>query len=99
MLALLFAAEFVSALGVTVLDIAAGSVQIAATPVTMLAVVAGFKRTLNYGIRPIGALIGGGLGAAIGVRSALWIATLGALLGVLWVVFSPLSTMRKLPEQ
>jgi MFS family permease len=98
-LALLFAAEFVSALGVMVLDIAAGSVQIAATPEAMLAVVSGFKRTVNYGIRPVGALIGGVLGAAIGVRSALWIASLGALLGVFWVVFSPLSTMRKLPEE
>ena len=98
-LAMLFAAEFVSALGVIVLDIAAGSVQIAATPETKLAVVSGFKRTVNYGIRPIGALIGGGLGSAVGVRSALWIASLGALLGVLWVFFSPLRTMRKLPEE
>ncbi|MFF0256918.1 MFS transporter [Micromonospora zamorensis] len=98
-LALLITAEFVSALGVMVLDIAAGSVQTAATPETMLALVSGFKRTVNYGIRPVGALIGGGLGTAIGVRSALWIASLGALLGVLWVVFSPLRTMRKLPEE
>ncbi|WP_410813717.1 MFS transporter [Micromonospora sp. 067-2] len=98
-LALLFAADFVSALGVMVLDIAAGSVQIAATPQEMLAVVSGFKRAVNYGIRPIGALIGGALGAAIGVRPALWIASLGALLGVFWVVFSPVSTMRKLPEE
>ncbi|MEV1145377.1 MFS transporter [Micromonospora sp. NPDC049799] len=97
--ALLVTAEFVSALGVMVLDIAAGSVQIAATPETMLAVVSGFKRTVNYGIRPVGALIGGALGATIGVRSALWIATVGALLGVLWVVFSPLRTMRQLPEE
>ncbi len=97
-LALLFAAEFVSALGVIVLDIAVGSVQIAATPVAMLAVVSGFRRTVNHGIRPIGALIGGALGAAIGVRPALWIASLAALLGVFWVVFSPLRTMRKLPE-
>lgn len=97
-LALLFTAEFVAALGVMVLDIAVGSVQVAATPETKLAVVSGFKRTVNYGIRPVGALIGGALGATIGVRPALWIATLGALLGVLWVVFSPLRTMRELPE-
>ncbi|MFI7574702.1 MFS transporter [Micromonospora sp. NPDC049497] len=97
--ALLVTAEFVSALGVMVLDIAYGSVQIAATPETMLAVVSGFKRTVNYGIRPVGALIGGALGAAIGVRPALWIATVGALLGVLWVLFSPLRTMRQLPEE
>ncbi|MFI7081749.1 MFS transporter [Micromonospora sp. NPDC049903] len=97
-LAMLFAAEFVSALGVMILDIAVGSVQIAATPVAMLAVVSGFRRTVNHGIRPIGALVGGALGATLGVRPALWIAALGALLGVLWVVFSPLRTMRALPE-
>ncbi|MFF0720104.1 MFS transporter [Verrucosispora sp. NA02020] len=97
-LALLFAAEFVSALGVMILDIAVGSVQIAATPVAMLAVVSGFRRTVNHGIRPIGALVGGALGATLGVRPALWIAALGALLGVLWVVFSPLRTMQTLPE-
>ncbi|MEW2472487.1 MFS transporter [Micromonospora gifhornensis] len=98
-LALLFTAEFVSALGVMVLDIAVGSVQIAATPVAVLAVVSGFRRTVNHGIRPIGALVGGTLGAAIGVRPALWIASIGALLGLLWVVFSPLRGMRTLPEE
>jgi MFS family permease len=98
-LALLFAAEFLAALGVMMLDITAGSVQTAATPEPMLAVVSGFKRTVNYGIRPVGALLGGALGTAIGVRPALWIATVGALLGVLWVVFSPLRTMRELPGE
>ncbi|RZU52795.1 putative MFS family arabinose efflux permease [Krasilnikovia cinnamomea] len=98
-LTLLFAAEFVSALGVMLLDITAGSVQTAATPQPMLAVVAGFDRTVNYGIRPLGAVLGGALGATIGIRPTLWIATLGALLGALWVLFSPLRTMRQLPEQ
>ncbi|HEX5199295.1 MAG TPA: MFS transporter [Actinoplanes sp.] len=94
---LLFVAEFIAALGVMLLDIAAGSVQTAATPHERLSVVSGFKRTVNYGIRPIGAVLGGALGAAIGVRPALWIATVGALLGVVWVVLSPLRTMRELP--
>ncbi len=98
-LVLLFAAKFISALGVMFLDITAGSVQLAATPKTMLAVVSGVKRTVNYGIRPVGALIGGELGAAIGTHSVLWIASIGALLGVFWVVFSPLRTMRRLPEE
>jgi predicted MFS family arabinose efflux permease len=97
-LAALFTAEFLAALGVMILDIAYGSVQTAATPPSMLAVVSGFKRTVNYGIRPIGALLGGALGATIGVRPSLWIATVGALLGTLWVWFSPLRTMRDLPE-
>lgn len=97
-LAMLLAAEFLSALGVMLLDIAAGSLQIATTPPGMLALVQGFKRTVNYGIRPIGALAGGALGAAIGVRPALWIATVGAVVGVLWVLFSPVASMRELPD-
>jgi MFS family permease len=94
---LLFVAEFLSALGVMVLDIAAGSVQTAATPHDRLSVASGFKRTVNYGIRPVGAVLGGALGATIGVRPALWVATIGGLLGVLWVVLSPLRKMRDLP--
>jgi MFS family permease len=95
---LLFVAEMVSALGVMLLDIAAGSLQTAATPHDRLSVVSGFKRTVNYGIRPVGAVLGGWLGTIIGVRPALWVATIGALLGVVWVLLSPLRTMRDLPE-
>ena len=71
--------------------------QTAATPHDRLSVVSGFKRTVNYGIRPVGAVLGGALGSVIGVRPALWVATIGGLLGVLWVVLSPLRTMRELP--
>jgi len=94
----LFVAELLSAMGVMLLDIAAGSLQTAATPHDRLSVVSGFKRTVNYGIRPVGAVLGGARGSLIGVRPALWVATLGGLLGVLWIVFSPLRTMRELPE-
>jgi len=94
----LFVAELLSAMGVMLLDIAAGSLQTAATPHDRLSVVSGFKRTVNYGIRPVGAVLGGALGSLIGVRPALWVATLGGLLGVLWIVFSPLRTMRELPS-
>jgi MFS family permease len=99
LLATLFAAEFLSAAGVMVLDIGVGSMQTAFTPVSMLALVQGAKRTVNYGIRPIGALLGGALGTAIGVRPALWIASVGAVLGLLWVVFSPVRAMRDLPDE
>jgi predicted MFS family arabinose efflux permease len=54
---------------------------------------------VNYGIRPIGALLGGGLGAAIGLRPTLWIASAGAVLGVLWLLPSPVPRLRVLPER
>ncbi|MEU6075889.1 MFS transporter [Micromonospora sp. NPDC047074] len=96
---MLFAAEFLSAVGVMMLDITVGSVQTALTPETLLARITGARRTINYGVRPIGALLGGALGSALGVRPALWIATAGAVAGVLWVVFSPVRHLRELPEQ
>jgi hypothetical protein len=55
---------------------------------------AGTFRFVNYGIRPIGALLGG----ALGLQTALWIAVLGALLGVVWLVLSPIPRLREVAE-
>jgi len=99
LLGMLFAAEFCSGLGVMMLDITAGSVQTAVTPDALRARVSGAQRTINYGIRPIGALLGGALGESLGLRPALWIATIGAIAGVLWVLPAPVRGLRDLPEQ
>jgi len=71
----------------------------ALTPDAIRGRVAGAHRTVNYGIRPIGSFTGGVLGSAIGIRETLWVATAGALLGVLWLVFSPLPRVKTLPEE
>jgi MFS family permease len=52
-----------------------------------------------WGTIPIGALLGGTLGATIGLRPTLWVAVLGSLLAVLPVFLSPLRTMRELPTE
>ena len=96
-LALLFLAEFGSGLGVMILDISAGSLMAAIIPNRLRARVAGVTRTINYGIRPLGALAGGALGTLIGVRPTLWVATVGALAGVAWMIGSPVVRMRELP--
>jgi MFS family permease len=97
-LAMLFLAEFGSGLGVMILDISAGSLIAAIVPNRLRARVAGVTRTINYGIRPIGALAGGALGTALGVRPTLWVATIGALAGALWMIGSPVVRMRDLPS-
>ena len=46
--------------------------------------------TITQGVKALGALAGGGLATAYGVRPALWVAAVGTLTTVLWTVFSPL---------
>ncbi|MEU4221294.1 MFS transporter [Actinoplanes sp. NPDC026623] len=95
---MLLAAEFLAALGVMILDISVGSLQTASTPMSRLSLVKGAQRAVNYGVRPIGALLGGVLGELIGVRAGLWVGAVGAVTGVLFVLFSPVPRMRELPE-
>ncbi|MFH9722089.1 MFS transporter [Streptomyces sp. NPDC017254] len=94
----LFVAEFLSCVGVMLVDVAAGSLQMALIPDGVRARVMGAFRTLNHGFRPLGALVGGFLGTAIGLRPTLWVATVGAVFAVLWVLPSPLPRMRELPS-
>jgi MFS family permease len=97
-LTLLFLAEFGSGLGVMMLDISIGAIFAAVIPDRLRARVSGAYSTVNYGVRPLGSLVGGALGSAIGLRPTLWIATVGALAGVLWLLPSPLPWLRDLPE-
>jgi MFS family permease len=96
--ACLFVAEFVSGFGVMLLDISANAITTALVPDRLRARVSGAYMVVNYGVRPIGALVGGALGTWIGLRPTLWIATVGALAGVLWLLPSPIPRLRELPE-
>jgi MFS family permease len=97
-LACLFAAEFGSGLGVMMLDISVGTIFAAVIPHRLRSRVSGAYMVVNYGVRPLGALVGGALGTWIGLRETLWIATAGALLGVFWLLPSPILQLKDLPE-
>ena len=81
-----------------VLDINIQAIRSALVPGRLLARVSGAYQVVNYGVRPIGALAGGLLGAWIGLRTTLWIGALGATAGVLWLLPSPVMRLRELPE-
>lgn len=98
-LGMLFTAEFLSGFGVMILDINVGAIILAATPHRLRSRATGAFRFVNYGIRPFGALAGGALGSAIGLRPTLFIASVGALAGLLWLLPSPIPTLRELPEE
>jgi MFS family permease len=93
-LAMLFGAEFLSGFGVMMLDISIGSIFAAVIPDNVRSRVGGAFQAINYGTRPAGALLGGLLGSALGLRPALWIAVLGGVVGALLLVPSPLPRFR-----
>jgi MFS family permease len=98
-LVMLFLAEFGSGLGVVILDISGASIFAAVVPDRLRARVSGAYLLVNYGVRPLGALFGGALGSAIGVRSTLWLATAGAVAGFLWLLPSPIPRLHELPAE
>ena len=98
-LAMLFTAEFLSAVGVMILDINAGAIITAFTPHRLRSRATGALRFVNYGVRPLGALAGGALGSAFGLRPTLWFAAAAGLLGVLWLIPSPIPRLLELPEE
>jgi len=97
-LVLLFASEFISGFGVMTLDINVGALLVARTPDRIRGRANGAFRFINMGIRPIGATVGGLLGAAIGVRETLFIVTVAQLAGVLFLIGAPVLALRDLPE-
>ena len=98
-LAMLFAGEFLAGFGVMVFDIHAGSLNVLLTPERLRPRQYAVFTTVNYGVRPIGALAGGFLGSAIGLREAVFVGALGACFGILWLVRSPIPAMREAPAE
>jgi predicted MFS family arabinose efflux permease len=97
-LLLILLSEFGAGLGVMILDINIGSINNARIGDRIRARANGAYRFINYGVRPIGALLGGFLGAALGIREALFIVSIAACFGILWMIGSPILRLRELPE-
>ena len=92
----LAAAEFLSGIGVMLFDINLNSLQTSVIPDGMRSRVSGAFSTVNYGVRPLGAVLGGLLGTAFGIRTTLLVAAAGGVLSVLWLLASPIPRIRSL---
>ena len=55
-------------------------------------------RFVVWGVLPIGALIGGVLGAIFGLRTTLWVGALGQALAGIWLLASPMRRLRDFPD-
>ena len=90
--------EFVGSFAVMCFDIPLGSLQAKVTHEHMRSRVSGAFTTINYGVRPLGAVLGGFLGGWIGPRETLIVSAIGGALSVLWLLPSPIPSVRSLEE-
>lgn len=60
--------------------------------------VAGAFSTVNYGVRPFGAVVGGLSGQLVGIGPTMVVAALGGSLSFLWLLRSPIITTRTIDE-
>jgi len=55
-------------------------------------------RWVVWGTIPLGTLLGGVVGQTVGLRTALWAGAIGAMPTFLWVLLSPVLSIRTMPE-
>jgi predicted MFS family arabinose efflux permease len=52
----------------------------------------------SFGVEPVGALLGGLVGQALGLRATVLVAGMGTLLSLLWLARSPVRVLRNIPD-
>jgi Na+/melibiose symporter-like transporter len=95
---MLIVTELIITFGGGLYSITTGSLMQIVTPDQMLGRMNASFTFLTVGVAPLGALAGGFLGEVIGLRPTLIVGAIGEVIGVLWVWFSPLRTLREPPE-
>jgi len=97
-LVLMVVANVCAGLGNTLYNVNATSLRQAFTPDHLLGRSQAAVRFLARGGLPLGALVGGALGDAIGLRATLFVAVAGMIAGEVYVVCSPVRRLRKMPN-
>jgi predicted MFS family arabinose efflux permease len=83
--------------GIAAGNVVKGSFRQAYVPHELLGRVTVSMQLLNYGTIPVGALIGGALGASIGLRPTIWLTMGGVVAAGLVLLVGPLRAQRDLP--
>jgi MFS family permease len=97
-LPILVAAQLVGGLGSTTYNIQQVSLRQAITPHRLLGRMNASMRFIVWGSIPLGSLAGGALAQRIGLHPTLWIGAAGGLTAGLWLLLSPVRTLRRQPE-
>jgi hypothetical protein len=88
-----------TAFGIVLYNVTAISLIQTLTPDRLLGRANASRRWIVWGTIPLGSLAGGVLSTVIGVRSALFVGTIGVSLCFLFLLARPLRSIRDLPEQ
>jgi hypothetical protein len=96
-LPMVVASEFGQWMALSAYYVNAVSVRQALAPDHLLGRVNATMRFMAGGMQPIGALLGGALGGLIGLPLTLVVASVGMLFAFLWLLLSPVRTLRALP--
>lgn len=95
---ILASAYLVSGLAIMLYDINNNSLQAAVTDDQMRSRVSGAYSTVNYGIRPIAALLGGVVAEHLGVTVTIVAAGVAGSLAAVWLVGSPVLATRRISD-
>jgi MFS family permease len=95
--AILFAAWLGHGWGISIWNVNTVTLRQALTPMRVLARMNATYRMLLFGALPAGALAGGLLGHAFGLRSALIVSVIVLTSPILWIFFSPVFRLSQMP--
>src|SRR5207247_11414488 len=73
------------------------SLRQAISPVDLLGRVNAVMQMLFRGLLPVGSICAGALAGSMGMRPTLTVGAVGLMLSSLWLLFSPVRTMREYP--
>ena len=94
----LVASGLVVGFGVILFNVTAISLIQAITPDRMLGRANASRRFVVWGVIPVGGLVGGALGATIGLRETIFIGSIGSLSAVVPLLLSPIRSVGKMSE-
>lgn len=97
-LAWLAAVSFATSAGIMIFDINLNAVLFAVTPDPVRSRVVGTFGTINYGIRPAGAVLGGLLAGTVGIAPTMIIAAVGGCSAIIWLITSPIIRIRRVDD-
>jgi MFS family permease len=90
---------FISGILMVLYNVNQVSLRQSITPDSLQGKMNATMRFLVWGVFPLGGLVGGILGEAVGLYNTIIISGLGTLASVVWVALSPVAGVRSIPEE